>query len=615
MDKKNTLLGILCILAGISYMVKQNADMREQQLEQLEEAREKEQSQEEVQPSRDVSLSTVTPEAVTSTVLNKHAEVVSSAPVDSPELHESIYSEVEEKTILIANKFIEVELSTRGGAIKQVCFLQTKKGDRDTYVFNENGFLPALGLNFVGSENNLQAFTIPYSIEEQSASSVTFALDLGEGIQLKRIYSLIDSDSGQDPYNIQHETVFYNKSEVPKTFSTLYFNLGTAHSVSEKQQQAFLNVGYFDGDKVKFTAIDKLMGGGIFSALGFGRSEPVDKLQKTVRSEWVSVKNQFFASILSADTPGQELFIYKVDLPTLEDGSQQRPGISASVCYDLATIAAGSDEALKFNFYVGPKEYKRLQAMDNRQDKVMQFGLLGTISKLLLSFMYLIHAVVPNWGWSIVIMTIFVKLLFWPLSAKASRSQKRMAKIQEPMKELKEKYKDNPQKFQKEMLKLFREHRVNPVAGCLPMVIQMPIFVGLFYMLRTASELRHESFLWVSDLSMPDTLTYVAGFPVNLLPIIMGVTMIYQMRMVPVSPAADPAQQKIFKFLPLVFLIFLYNFSSGLVLYWTVQNLLTILQQKMINRLPDEVESTPVVPANAKSLNKSSTGKKSKKKH
>ena len=226
--------------------------------------------------------------------------------------------------------------------------------------------------------------------------------------------------------------------------------------------------------------------------------------------------------------------------------------------------------------------------MGNEQDLVMQFGFLGFFSKLLLAFMYLIHSVVPSWGWSIVIMTICIKLLFWPLTAKASRSQKRMASIQGPMAELKEKHKDNPQKMQQETLKLFKEHQVNPVAGCLPMLIQMPIFLGLFYMLRTASELRFESFLWVSDLSLPDTQFMVGGFPINILPMIMGVTMFLQMSMMPVSPTADPMQQKIFKFLPFIFLVFLYNFSSGLVLYWTVQNILTIIQQKIINSRPDE---------------------------
>lgn len=609
MDKKNTILGILCILAGLGFMVKQTADMRKQQLEQLEKERAAEEARQ--SSSESEAIFTMASKAATEGVAPGQSDLdLLAEPLKSIDAVDPV---AEEKIVMLANEFIEVELTTLGGAIKTVSFLQTKKGERDTYIFNENGRLPALSLT--DNEGILFALGTNYRIEKQSAQSVVFVADLGEGVTVQRTYSLADSDSEQEPYTIQHETAFFNGSATPKALSTLYFNLGTAHSISGKQPQAFLNVGYFNGKRAKFIAIDKLIGGSFFSFLGFGSSEPVEKLEKTVRSEWVSVKNQFFASILSADIPGSELFIYKVELPALEDDSDQRPGISASTGYDVGTVPAGATETLKFDFYVGPKEFKRLQAMDNRQDKVMQFGFLGTISKLLLSFMYVIHRFVPNWGWSIVIMTIFIKLLFWPLSAKASRSQKRMAKIQEPMKALKEKYQDNPQKFQKAMLELFREHQVNPVAGCLPMVIQMPIFVGLFYMLRTASELRHESFLWVSDLSMPDTIAHVAGFPINLLPLIMGLSMFYQMRMAPVSPTADPMQQKIFKFLPFIFLVFLYNFSSGLVLYWTVQNILTVLQQTIINRMPDEETLEVIEPVSKKSSNKGPSGKKSRKKH
>jgi len=440
----------------------------------------------------------------------------------------------------------------------------------------------------------MQEFALPYSIEQQTADSITFVFNSGEGLVLRRTYSLAQAGSEQDPYIIRHSTTFNNQAAAPQALSTIYLNLGTARAISEKQQPAFLNVGYFDGDDAEFIAINKLTGGKGF--LGIGASAPVEEIEESVSSEWASVKNQFFAAVLSSQTKGRDLFVYQVESPEAEDGTRARPGISGSVGYDVGTVAAGTAKTLDFDFYVGPKEFKRLQALGNEQDRVMQFGFLSFISKLLLSFMYGIHSLGASWGWSIVIMTICIKTLFWPLSAKASRSQKRMAKIQGPMAALKEKYKDNPQKLQQETLKVFKENQVNPVAGCLPMIIQMPIFLGLFYMLRTASELRHESFLWVSDLSMPDTLTYIAGYPLNILPLIMGLTMFFQMRMMPVSPTADPAQQKIFKFLPFIFLIFLYNFSSGLVLYWTVQNLLTILQQKIINSRPDE-ELKPVVVA------------------
>lgn len=587
MDKKNTILGILCIVAGLAYMYKQANDLQQQQREQI---RALESSPADV-PTRDSAVPAppvpgqVAADADILGLLTESTAVVQDAAVTA-----------EEQVVILANEFIEVEFTTHGGAIRTVEFLQTKRGERDDYIFNADGRLPALSLSLAGNDGDMQEFALPYTIEQQTADSITFAFNTGDGLVLRRMYSLAQASSEQDPYVIHHRTTFHNQAAASQALSTIYLNLGTARSISDKQLPAFLNVGYFDGEDVEFTAINKLTGSKGF--LGIGARAPVDEMMRSMRSQWVSVKNQFFAAVLSSDLVGRDLWIYPVAAAIAADGQAGRPGISGSVGYALGTVAAGDTKTLEFDFYVGPKEFKRLQALGNHQDEVMQFGFLSIVSKLLLSFMYGIHALGPSWGWSIVIMTICIKLLFWPLSAKASRSQKRMAKIQGPMTELKEKYKDNPQKLQQETLKMFREYQVNPVAGCLPMLIQMPIFLGLFYMLRSAAELRYEHFLWVSDLSMPDTLAYIAGFPLNILPLIMGLTMFLQMQMMPVSPTADPVQQKIFKFLPFIFLIFLYNFSSGLVLYWTVQNILTIVQQKMTNRATDDMPD-PVVVAKA----------------
>jgi YidC/Oxa1 family membrane protein insertase len=591
MDKKNTILGIICIAAGLGYMYWQTNELREQQLQQQLEAP----AVVETTPSDAAVTEPAAPDAAAEGegMLGLLAQTVDAAEAV---VLEPVVAAVAEKTVTLFNDFIEVEFTTLGGAIRTVEFLQTKRGERDDYVFNADGRLPALSLSLAGGDGGMHEFALPYTIEQQTADTITFAFDSGNGLVLRRTYSLAMGETEQDPYVIRHRTTFNNEAAAAQALSTIYLNLGTSRPITENQQPAFLNVGYFDGDDAEFIAINKLTGGKGF--LGIGASEPRDELVQSVRSEWSSVKNQFFTAVLSSETEGRDLIVYPVEVAEAADGTRGRPGISASVGYPVGTVAAGGSKALDFDFYVGPKEFKRLQALGNQQDEVMQFGFLSFISKLLLSFMYGIHAIVPSWGWSIVIMTICIKTLFWPLSAKASRSQKRMAKIQGPMAELKEKYKDNPQKLQQETLKVFKENQVNPVAGCLPMFIQMPIFLGLFYMLRTASELRHESFLWVSDLSMPDTLTYIAGYPLNILPLIMGATMFLQMSMMPVSPTADPAQQKIFKFLPFIFLIFLYNFSSGLVLYWTVQNLLTILQQKIINSRPDE-ELKPVAAVQA----------------
>ena len=585
MDKKNTFLGIVFIAAGIGFMFWQSQQFEKQRIEELKQAETLQAPAGQSTTPADSAL--VAADATSSSFDSKSSVSVSDLfqQVEAAEVAKKPLSP--ESSVALYNDYIEAVFTTRGGAIQTVSFLQTKGGERDDYIFNKGGLLPALSLSLNSGDGEIREFDLDYRIEQKSSNSVTFVHDSGEGLSIRREYRIASTGSVDEPYTIEHSTIFNNNSTSAKALSTIYFNLGTARPITEEMIGVnFLNVGYFNGQDAEFIPIKKLTGGKGF--LGIGASDPKDLIEEAARIEWSSVKNQFFASVLSSVTIAGNVFVYPVEAPSDVINQPGRLGISGSVGYEIGTLAAGESKSLDFQYFVGPKEFKRLQAMGNEQDLVMQFGFLGFFSKLLLAFMYLIHSVVPSWGWSIVIMTICIKLLFWPLTAKASRSQKRMASIQGPMAELKEKHKDNPQKMQQETLKLFKEHQVNPVAGCLPMLIQMPIFLGLFYMLRTASELRFEPFLWVTDLSLPDTQFVVGGFPINILPMIMGVTMFLQMSMMPVSPTADPMQQKIFKFLPFIFLIFLYNFASGLVLYWTVQNILTIIQQKIINSRPDE---------------------------
>ena len=613
MDKKNTFLGILFLGAGFLLMSWQGKQL-EETAEQL--------------PALAPENASATPSEAGSASNAESASSGVAANNEASEMLELLASDVEgeiapaadsvvkrpiaepETTVMIANAFIEVEFTNLGGAIREVRFLKTKRGGEDDYVFNREGYLPALSMGLPKSDGSIREFDMAYVIDSKSENSITFSLQAGPELRILRTYTLARGDGeGQDPYIIKHSTQFDNLSAKAKAFSTLYLNLGTMRPISEgAMQQNYLNVGYFDGDDAKFKAITKLTGSKGF--LGIGASEPRASLsiENTPPLYWTSVKNQFFTGILSSRSgTASNLILYPVysdSALSMQADAAMRAGITGSAGYSFGTVSANSSKSFEFDYFVGPKEFKRLQALGNDKDLVMQFGFLSFISKLLLAFMYAIYAFVQSWGLAIVIMTICIKLIFWPLTAKASKSQKRMASIQAPMAELKEKYKDNPKKIQEETLKLFREHQVNPVAGCLPLLIQMPIFLGLFYMLRTASELRYESFLWISDLSQPDTITEIAGFPINILPIIMGITMFLQMSMMPVNPAADATQQKIFKFLPVVFLLFLYNFSSGLVLYWTVQNILTIIQQKITNSRPDE----PLTPLPAAAAAKTGSG-------
>ncbi|MEY2428249.1 MAG: YidC/Oxa1 family rane protein insertase, partial [Verrucomicrobiota bacterium] len=254
--------------------------------------------------------------------------------------------------------------------------------------------------------------------------------------------------------------------------------------------------------------------------------------------------------------------------------------------------------------YAGPKEYQTLASIadrfNNNLDVVMSFGWAGFVSKaLLLSMNWLHHALRLPYGWAIIAITVIIKAIFWPLTQASTRSMKRMQAFQPQMNAIKEKYKDDPVKMNKKTMEFMKEHKVSPLGGCLPMMLQIPVFFGFYSMIRSAIELRGAPFLWVGDLSQPDTLYVIpglgflpsigipgVGLPVNPLPLVMGVTMLWQARLTPPSPGMDPMQAKMMRYMPLMFIVFLYNFSAGLALYWTVQNLLTVLQTKLTKTAP-----------------------------
>jgi YidC/Oxa1 family membrane protein insertase len=272
-------------------------------------------------------------------------------------------------------------------------------------------------------------------------------------------------------------------------------------------------------------------------------------------------------------------------------------GVTGYAQFDLKPLAAGAAFTLGSNYFAGPKEYKRLGNSDiftHGEVKVMQFDSFffnkiffsGFFAPLLLTIMTWFHSIIPSWGWAIVITTLTLKIVFLPLTLAASRSAKRMSKLQPHMQAMREKYKDNPQKLQSETLRIFKENKVNPVGGCIPVLITIPFFVGFFAMLQSTAELRFAPFLWAHDLSAPDTVGHIFGLPINIMPLLMGATMIFQMKLTP-TPSVDPAQQTMFKVMPWIFTFFCYTFGAGLALYSTINGLFTIGQQMIINRMPE----------------------------
>jgi YidC/Oxa1 family membrane protein insertase len=216
----------------------------------------------------------------------------------------------------------------------------------------------------------------------------------------------------------------------------------------------------------------------------------------------------------------------------------------------------------------------------------MNFGLWKLVSQFLLNFMNLLHRFLGNYAAAIVVLTVAIKGVLWPLQNKANASMRRMSALSPKMQELREKYKDDPQRMNAEVMKLYKEHGVNPVGGCLPMLIQIPIFFGLLSMLGQAVELRNAKFLWVRDLSQPDTVAHIPGlgWPINILPLCMALTNVWLMRMTPKT--GDTTQQRVIMFMPLIFLFFCYNFAAALALYYTTLNLLTALQLYVNKRQP-----------------------------
>ncbi len=466
-------------------------------------------------------------------------------------------------------------------------------GEENNYILNENQHVPILGLGYRGFNQSH-----PFKVIERTDTSISYQARAGD-VLVTREYKV---EPGT--FRIQHRNIIQNVGQ--DNFdpgSHIHYTLGSSLPTTSDPRSEFQNVGFYNGKR----------------GMTGRRIPTVFKLQKMQKNNgakeessgnifWAAVRNQFFTVSLAPETPLSGIVRGRVyDLGSTDYRGNAQYGVTGEFALSTELLPPGKHITHKLDLYAGPKEYSRLKDAGEHHDLVMQFGFFGFFSKLLLLLMQMLHGFTGNWGWAIITMTIIVKLLFWPLTAQASESQKRMQKISGPMKELQEKYKDNPQKMQMEVSKLFRENKVNPAAGCLPIFIQMPIFLGLFFMLRSAAELRFANFLWITDLSEPERILHwgvnlpILGEYLNILPILMGITQFIQMSLTPMPTGGDEMQQmqaKMFRILPFVFLFMLYGFSSGLVLYWTVQNVLSILQQKIVNSKKDD--SPIVLPSTSK---------------
>jgi YidC/Oxa1 family membrane protein insertase len=325
---------------------------------------------------------------------------------------------------------------------------------------------------------------------------------------------------------------------------------------------------------------------------------------------WAAVVNQFFTIATVPNSPAAQIVSTHVNLPppSLEEKAkdskvQMQPyGFETALVYPETVLAPGQSIDRQFDVYSGPKEYNALARLGHELDLIMEFtGFSGFFAKPLLLSMNGLHAMGLAYGVAIIVITVIIKLLFWPLTLASTRSMKRMSALQPQMKAIQAKYKDDPKKMNSKMMEFMKEHKVSPLGGCVPMLLQIPVFFGFYRMLQSAIELRGAHFLWACDLSQPDSIFVIPGldFPINPFPLMMGATMLWQASMTPPSPGMDPVQQKMMKYMPLMLMVFFYNTSAGLTLYWTVQNLLTIAQLKLTKDKPAPGTAGPKTPVPA----------------
>ena len=307
-------------------------------------------------------------------------------------------------------------------------------------------------------------------------------------------------------------------------------------------------------NKLEFTAIDKNK---ITIPTQVAAGEPA----------WIAMVQHYFASAwIPGDKVARDIYANRIDNNLYRIGMQ----------IPLGVVAPGSTVVEKAKLFVGPQEEKVLETIAPGFELLKDYGYLTIIAKPIFWLLEKIHGFVGNWGWSIILLTILIKLVFFPLSAASYKSMARMKEVQPRLVAMKEQYKGEPQKLNQAMMEMYRKEKINPLGGCLPVLIQIPVFISLYWVLLSSVEMRGAPWiLWIHDLSVPD--------PYYILPVIMAVSMFVQTKLNPTPP--DPIQAKMMMYMPIIFSVMFFFFPAGLVLYWVVNNLLSIAQQWQINQM------------------------------
>ena len=469
--------------------------------------------------------------------------------------------------VMLENKLISCKIQPNSGAIADITLKTFKTADRKQDIVIDQlpsaktagGALQpgALGVFFPGGQMVLNGIVS----SELSADGKVYTLirNVTVGVaplQIKQVWTI-----GEDNVLKMALTVT-NIGKVPADLAKL--------TVSGGELQGWRNVS---GDELRMDShkLDYYSFKGAYEDVNTDAKDS-KFFRQADNLMWAALSNKFFISILKSAQP---FTLYQARV--LEPGSSELYFASAGAQFAKVQLAPGMAANWDFQLYAGPKT-TALKAFAPDADRTMHlaWGPLDYLARLLLWVLVQLKGLCGSYGWSIIIMTIMVRLLFWPATAKANASMKKMSKVQPQIQDLRAKYKDNPQMLNTKMMELYRKEGVNPMGGCLPILLQIPVFFALYATLDGAVELRQVPFWWAADLAAPDTVAHIFSLPINPLVLAMTLLMVVQQRLTPT--AMDPMQQKMMMIMPIVMLFFLYNLPSGLTLYWTVSQIFSILQ-------------------------------------
>jgi YidC/Oxa1 family membrane protein insertase len=476
----------------------------------------------------------------------------------------------------LENNTIRAVLTTWGGGVKEIELKEHEVEEPAKVVLNRgspDAVFELRGWTSPGEDLN-------WTLEKSDAQEVVLSAPAHPdgSIVVRRTFRLAGD------YLISLDQTVENRSGAPFALPAYALAGGVGSPIHlRKDEEAYVGTGWFTTD-LSYTTHklpEFLPSNFLFLFPQSGKDKVASREDRSVR--WIAAKSQFFAMVLTVKgDPATGAEARKVELSgdTMKDGNGKVLAVETWLKMPGVDLAPAGQASRSFTLYAGPKEDWRLRGLASNEDYVMEFGWMGWVSRPLLAVMNWIHRYVGSYGWSIVILTILIKGVLWYPQAKANLSMKKMQLLAPKLKELQEKYKEEPAKLNTEMMKLYKDFGVNPLGGCLPLLIQMPVFLGFYYMLLSSVELRGQTFFWIHDLSRPDTVFVIPGLglPINPMPLIMTATMMWSMHITPQPQGVDNPAAKMMKWMPLLMLVFCYNFSSALSLYWTVQNLLSIVQ-------------------------------------